>query len=99
MKVLRWWAKRRGVRELQLRIDHCRSTISEVHRALLVDQVQPEIGEQFHRLEAALEQVDVSQLNTRDLEKIETATNRLLAEFRSLYRKGKLGIIHEGTLH
>jgi site-specific recombinase len=99
MKLLRRWKKRREVRELQLRIDHCRSTIAQVHKALLLDDVQPEIAQQFRRLESALEQVDVTQLNDRDLKKIETATNKLLAEFRSLYRKGKLRNIHDGLVH
>ncbi len=87
------------MRELQLRIDHCRSTIAEVHRALLMDEVQPEITQQFRRLEAALEQVDVTQLRNRDLEKIEMATNKLLDEFRSLYRQGKLKNIYDGPVH
>ena len=84
---------------MRLRIEHCRSTIAEVHRALLIDEVQPEIAKQFRRLEAALEQVDVAQLRSRDLEKIEKATNRLLDEFRSLYRRGKLKNIHDGFVH
>ena len=33
------------------------------------------------------------------LEKIEMATNRLLDEFRSLYRQGKLKSIHNGPVH
>ncbi len=99
MNFLRRWLKRKEVRELQLRIDHCRSTIAEVHRALLMDEVQPEITQQFRRLEAALEQVDVTQLRNRDLEKIEMATNKLLDEFRSLYRQGKLKNIYDGPVH
>ena len=55
---------------MQLRIDHCRTTIAEVNSALLMDEVQPEIAEQFRRLEAALEEVDVTQLKNSDLEKI-----------------------------
>jgi hypothetical protein len=42
-----------------------------------MDEVQPEIAEQFRRLEAALEEVDVTQLKNSDLEKIEMATNKL----------------------
>ena len=99
MKFFRRWRKRRKVRELRLRIDHCRTTIAEVHKALLMEEMQPEIVEQFHRLESALEQVDVTQLTNRDLEKIESATNNLLAEFRSLYRQGKLKSILDGMVH
>ena len=99
VKLFRRWKQRKEIRELQLRIDHCRSTIAEVHRALLSDEVQPEIAEQFHRLESALEQVDASQLGSRDIEKIETATNKLLDEFRSLYRQGKLKNIYDGPVH
>ena len=99
MKFLKRWMKRKEVRELQLRIDHCRSTIAEVHEALSMDEVLPEIAEQFLRLEEALDQVDVTKLNHRDLEKIEMATNRLLDEFRSLYRQGKLKNIHDGPVH
>ena len=99
MKFLKLWTKRKEIRELQLRVDHCRSTIAEVHRALLMDVVQPEIVDQFQRLEAALEQVDVTQLRNRDLEDIEMATDKLLGEFRSLYRQGKLKNIYDGLLH
>lgn len=99
MKFFKRWKRRKEVRELQLRIDHCRTTIAEVHRALLREEIQPEIAEQFRRLETALEEVDVSQLGDRDIEKIETATNKLLDEFRSLYRQGKLKNIYEGPFH
>ena len=99
MKFLKRWVKGKELRELQLRIDHCRRTIAEVHEALSMDDVQPEIVEQFRRLEEALDLVDVTKLNHRDLDKIEMATNRLLDEFRSLYRQGKLKNIHDGPVH
>ena len=99
MKFLKRWRQSKGVRELQLRIDHCRSTVAEVHGALLMDEIQPEIVKQFRRLEAALEEVDVNQLRSRDLEEIEIATNNLLDEFRCLYRQGKLKSIYDGLLH
>ena len=99
MKFLKRWRQRKEVRELQLRIDNCRSTIAEVHGALHLDEIQPEIVKQFRRLEAALEEVDVNQLRSRDLEEIEMATNKLLDEFRSLYRQGKLKSIYDGLLH
>ena len=99
MKFLKSWVTGKGVREIQLRIDHCRSTIAEVHQALSMDDVQLEIAEQFRRLEEALNQVDATKLNHRDLEKIEIATNRLLDEFRGLYRGRKLKNIHDGPVH
>ena len=99
MKLFKRWQQRKEIYELQLRIDHCRTTIEEVHSAILKDEIQPEIAEQFRRLEEALEQVDVNQLGNRDIEKIEMATNKLLDEFRSLYRQGKLRNIYEGPVH
>ena len=87
MKFLKRWRQQKEVRELQLRIDHCRSTIAEVHRALLLGEVQPEMVEQFRQLEASLEQVDVTRLRNRDLQDIEMATNKLLGEFHSLYHQ------------
>ena len=99
MKLFNRWRQRKEIRKVKLRIEHCRITIAEVHRALLIDEVQPEIARQFRRLEAALEQVDVTQLRNRDLEKIEKATNKLLDEFRSFYRRGKLKNIHDGFIH
>jgi len=57
------------------------------------------MAEQFRQLEASLEQVDVSRLKNRDLQEIEMATNKLLGEFRSLYRQGKLKNIYDGLLH
>jgi len=62
-------------------------------------EVQPEMAEQFRQLEASLEQVDVTRLKNRDLQEIEMATNKLLGEFRSLYRQGKLKNIYDGLLH
>ena len=99
MKLFKRWRQKKEIGELQLRIDHCRTTIEEVHSALLKEEIQPEIAEQFRRLEEALEQVDVTQLGNRDIEKIEIATNKLLDEFRSLYLQGKLRNIHEGPVH
>ena len=99
VKLFRRWKQRQEVRELQLRIDHCRTTIAEVHGALLSEEVQPEIAEQFSRLESALDQVDASQLGYSDMENIEIATNKLLEEFRSLYRQGKLKNIYDGPVH
>ena len=99
MKFFKRWQQRKEIRELQLRIDHCRTTIEEVHSALLKEEIQPEIAEQFRRLEAALEEVDVNQLGNRDIEKIEMATNKLLDEFRSLYSQGKLRNIYAGPVH
>jgi hypothetical protein len=99
LKFFKRWRQRKEIRELRLRIDHCRTTIKEVHRALLKEEIQPEIAEQFRRLESALEQVDVHQLGNRDMEKIEMATNNLLDEFRSLYSQGKLRNIYEGPVH
>jgi hypothetical protein len=99
VKFFKRWQQRKEIRELRLRIDHCRTTIREVHRALLKEEIQPEIAEQFRRLESALEQVDVHQLGNRDMEKIEMATNNLLGEFRSLYSQGKLRNIYEGPVH
>jgi len=99
VKLFKRWQQRKEIYELQLRIDHCRTTIEEVHSALLKEEIQPEIAEQFRRLEEALEQVDVKQLGNRDIEKIEMATNKLLDEFRSLYLQGKLRNIYEGPVH
>ena len=99
MKFLKLWTKRKEIRELQLRVDHCRSTIAEVHRALLMGEVQPETAEQFRQLEASLEQVDVTRLRNRDLQEIEMATNKLLGEYCSLYGQGKLKNIYDGLLH
>lgn len=99
MKFFKRWKKNKEIGELQLRIDHCRSTIAEVEEALNLEELHPEIARQVRRLETALEEVDVSNLKDRDLEKMELATNRLLSEFRGLHRQGKLKNIHEGPLH
>jgi chaperonin cofactor prefoldin len=99
MTFFKRWQRKREARELRLRIDHCRRTLTEVEKALRSEELRPELTEQFRRLGEALAEVDVSQVDDKGLEKIETATNRLLAEFRSLYLQGKLKNIHEGFLH
>ncbi len=73
--------------------------MAEVEKALRSEELRPELIEQFRRLGEALAQVDVSEIEERDLEKIETATNKLLSEFRGLYLQGKLKNIHDGLLH
>jgi len=87
------------VRELQFRIDHCRRTIADVEKALRIEELRPELAVPVRRLGAALAEVDVSQLDERELEKIERATNKLLSEFRTLYLQGDLKNIHTGLLH
>jgi hypothetical protein len=99
MTFLKRWQKKRQGRELQLRIDHCRRTIADVEQALRNEELRPELAVPFRRLGEALARVDVSRLDERELEKIETATNKLLSEFRSLYLQGKLKHIHTGLLH
>ena len=99
MRLLKRWQKKRAGRELQLRIDHCRRTIADVKKALRTEELRPELAVPFRRLGAALARVNVSQLDERELEKIETATNKLLSEFRSLHLQGKLKNIHNGLLH
>jgi hypothetical protein len=73
--------------------------MAEVEKALRSEELRPELIEQFRRLGEALAQVDVSEIEEGDLEKIEKATNKLLSEFRSLYLQGKLRNIHDGLLH
>lgn len=99
MRLLKRWQKKRAGRELQLRIDHCRRTIADVEKALRTEELRPELAVPFRHLGAALARVDVSQLDERELEKIETVTNKLLSEFRSLYLQGRLKNIHNGLLH
>lgn len=99
MRFLKRWQKKREVRELQLRIDHCRRTIADVEKALRTEELWPDLAVPFRRLGAALARADVSQLDERELEKIESATNKLLSEFRTLYLQGKLKNIHTGLLH
>jgi hypothetical protein len=99
MKFLKWWRRKKEIRETQLRIDHCRTTISEMESALVMEEIQPKLAKQFRRLEAALKSVDITELDDHDLEKIERATNQLLSEFRGLYLQGKLENLHHGHLH
>ena len=73
--------------------------MTEVEKALRSEELRPELTEQFRRLGEALAEVDVAQVGERELEEIETATNKLLSEFRSLYLQGKLKNIHDGLLH
>jgi hypothetical protein len=99
MTFFRRWQQKREGRELQLRIDHCRRTVADVEKALRHEELRPELAVPFRRLGEALARVDVSRLDERELEKIETATNTLLSEVRSLYLQGKLKNIHTGVLH
>ncbi len=83
----------------QLRLKHCLDTLSEVHAFLADVQVGPNLLAQFERLQEVMSSLERMPVSSREVEKIESATNHLLAELRVLFHTRDLGDIGPGQKH
>jgi len=83
----------------QLRLRHCLDTLGEVHAFLADVQVGPNLLAQFERLREVMSSLERMPVSSREVEKIESATNRLLAELRVLFHFRDLGDINPGRKH
>lgn len=83
----------------QLRLKHCLDTLTEVHAFLSEVQVGSSLLAQFERLREVMSSLEQMTITIHEVEKIESATNRLLGELRVLFNSRDLGDINPGRKH
>lgn len=84
---------------MRARVESCVHTILELDERLGKGKIKPEIIQQFERLKDSLQYVDDESVDEKDIDKIEQATNQLLAEIRLNYGEGLSATLHEGEKH
>lgn len=90
---------KKSSRHLRARVESCVHTILELDSRLGKGKIKPEIIQQFERLKDSLQYVDDESVDEKDIDKIEQATNQLLAEIRLSYAEGLAAPLHEGEKH
>jgi len=78
-----------------LRVQNCIGTIIDVQKSVASQYPNEDLLGQFHELEEALENLDMTLVSEKEVRMVERATNALLKEFRSLFEAGKLGPVYE----
>ncbi|NLI80584.1 MAG: hypothetical protein GX443_02700 [Deltaproteobacteria bacterium] len=76
---------RHGSRHLRARVESCVNTILELDNYLGKGKIRPEIIQQFEKLKNSLQYVSDDSVDEKDIDRIEEATNQLLAEIRMSY--------------
>ncbi len=69
-------------RHLRLRVENCVDTILDLNERLGEGKIRPEIIKQFERLKESLKTMTDESVDEGDIDRIEEATNQLLAEIR-----------------
>jgi cell division FtsZ-interacting protein ZapD len=69
-------------RHLRLRVENCVDTILDLNERLGEGKIRPEIIKQFERLKESLKNMTDESVDEGDIDRIEEATNQLLAEIR-----------------
>lgn len=69
---------------LHRRLSSCIKTMIEVHEALKVLQLMPELGPRFEELKKTLDQLSSAPFVEEDVCRMEEATNRLMAELKPI---------------
>jgi len=86
-------------RHLRVRVESCVNTILELNDRLGEGKIKPEIIQQFERLKESLRYVTDDSVDEKDIDRIEEATNQLLAEIKVTYGGQAATIRHEGQIH
>jgi hypothetical protein len=81
----------------RLRVESCLLTIMDVHRSVGEECGDLAFLEQFEEVRKNLENVDMGLLSEGDILQVEKATNALLREFETLYRRCGLGPVYRDT--
>lgn len=82
-----------------MRVESCVNTILDLNRQLGEGKIKPEIIEQFERLKESLRYVTDETVDEKDINRIEDATNQLLAEIKMTFGEDQLRSLHEGQPH
>ena len=96
MKIFR---QRASAKHLRLRVESCVNTVLDLNRRLGEGKIKPEIIQQFERLKDSLRFVTDDSVDEKDIDRIEEATNQLLAEIRLVYGEHQISELHEGHKH
>lgn len=82
-----------------MRIESCVSTILDLNRRLGEGRIKPEIIEHFEKLKESLRHVTDESVDERDIDRIEQATNQLLAEIRTTVGEESISSLYNGRPH
>ena len=74
-----------------MRIESCVNTILDLNKLLGTGKIKPEVVQQFERLKESLRYVREDEVDEEDIDRIEQATNALLAEIRVAYGENPIG--------
>jgi hypothetical protein len=97
--TLRRLRLRPGTHHLRLRVQSCIDLILALDKRLGEGTIKPEIIQQFQRLKEHIPYVNDELVDERDIDRIEIATNHLMAAIGNALDKDQMGPIHEGHLH
>jgi len=99
MSLFRRFRSQKHSRHLRLRVESCVNIILEVNQWLGEGKIKTEIVEQFQRLKESLPYVTDDNVDEKDIDQIEEATNRLLDEIRAVYSSGEVPVLYDGEKH
>ncbi len=97
--IFRRFRHKQVARHLRLRAESCVQTILELNQRLGEGKIKPEIVQQFERLKESLRFVSEETVDEKDIDRIEEATNQLLAEIRTAYGTKRIEFPHDGPTH
>ena len=97
--IFKRFRQKRHSRHLRLRVESCVNTILDLNHKLGEGKIKPEVIQQFERLKESLQFVTDETVDEKDIDRIEEATNQLLAEIRVVYGENEVEALHEGPTH
>jgi len=71
----------------------------ELNKQLGIGKIKPEVVQQFQRLKESLQYVRDDEVDEADIDRIEQATNELLAEIRAAHGENPVESIYKGQTH
>ena len=86
-------------RHLRTRVESCVNTILDLNQRLGEGKIKPEIIEQFERLKESLRYVTDETVDEKDINRIEEATNQLLAELGTTFESDQFSSLYDGRFH
>ena len=82
-----------------MRIESCVNIVLDLNKSLGEGKIKPEIVQQFERLKESLQHIRDDQVEEDDINRIEQATNELLAEIRIAYEGKPIDSLYRGQTH
>ena len=86
-------------KHFRMRVESCVETILNLNQNLGEGKIKPEVVQQFEKLRESLRYVTDDTVDEKDINRIEEATNQLLAEIRVAYGDQGAELPHEGLTH